>query len=90
MAGDRSGLAAAAGDGTQIRSAAADDRFDLDGLSSFVDILRTILLAFAGVAMVVGAFTIFNALSIAVAQRTRSSGCCAWWARAAARSAAPC
>ena len=74
VAGDRSGLAAAAGDGTQIRSAAADDRFDLDGLSSFVDILRTILLAFAGVALVVGAFTIFNALSIAVAQRTRELG----------------
>ncbi len=74
VAGDRSGLAAAAGDGAQIRSAAADDRFDLDGLSSFVDILRTILLAFAGVALVVGAFTIFNALSIAVAQRTRELG----------------
>jgi putative ABC transport system permease protein len=74
VAGDRSGLAAAAGDGTQVVSAAADDRFDLDGLSSFVDILRTILLAFAGVALVVGAFTIFNALSIAVAQRTRELG----------------
>ena len=74
VAGDRSGIAAAAGDGAQIRSAAADDRFDLDGLSSFVDILRTILLAFAGVALVVGAFTIFNALSIAVAQRTRELG----------------
>jgi putative ABC transport system permease protein len=60
--------------GTQIRSAAADDRFDLDGLKSFVGILRTILLAFAGVALLVGAFTIFNALSIAVAQRTRELG----------------
>ena len=60
--------------GTQVRSAAADDRFDLEGLKSFVDILRTILLAFAGVALLVGAFTIFNALSIAVAQRTRELG----------------
>ena len=60
--------------GTQLRSAAADDRFDLDGLSSFVGILRTVLLAFAGVALLVGAFTIFNALSIAVAQRTRELG----------------
>jgi putative ABC transport system permease protein len=74
VSGDRSGLAAAAGDGTQVSSAAADDRYDLEGLSTFVDILRTILLAFAGVAMVVGAFTIFNALSIAVAQRTRELG----------------
>ena len=31
-------------------------------------------LAFAGVALLVGAFTIFNALSIAVAQRTRELG----------------
>jgi putative ABC transport system permease protein len=60
--------------GTQVRSAAADDRFDLEGLKSFVDILRTILLAFAGVALLVGAFTIFNALSIAIAQRTRELG----------------
>ena len=60
--------------GTQIRSATADDRFDLDGLKSIVGILRTVLLAFAGVALLVGAFTIFNALSIAVAQRTRELG----------------
>ena len=60
--------------GAQVRSAAADDRFDLEGLKSFVDILRTILLAFAGVALLVGAFTIFNALSIAIAQRTRELG----------------
>ena len=60
--------------GTVVRSAAADDRFDLEGLKSFVDILRTILLAFAGVALLVGAFTIFNALSIAIAQRTRELG----------------
>jgi putative ABC transport system permease protein len=60
--------------GAQMRSAAADDRFDLEGLKSFVDILRTILLAFAGVALLVGAFTIFNALSIAIAQRTRELG----------------
>jgi putative ABC transport system permease protein len=60
--------------GTQIRTAAADDRFDLEGLKSIVDILRTVLLAFAGVALLVGAFTIFNALSIAVAQRTRELG----------------
>ncbi len=74
VAGGTLDLAEAAGDGTLIRSAAADDRYDLGGLSDFVDILRTILLAFAGVAMVVGAFTIFNALSIAVAQRTRELG----------------
>jgi putative ABC transport system permease protein len=60
--------------GTEIRSAAADDRFDLEGLKTIVGVLRTILLAFAGVALLVGAFTIFNALSIAVAQRPRELG----------------
>ncbi|HWM09949.1 MAG TPA: FtsX-like permease family protein [Solirubrobacteraceae bacterium] len=74
VAGDTRGVAAAAGSDAAVRSAAADDRFDLEGLKSFVDILRTILLAFAGVALLVGAFTIFNALSIAIAQRTRELG----------------
>ena len=37
-------------------------------------ILRTVLLAFAGVAVLVGAFTIFNSLSITVAQRTKEFG----------------
>jgi putative ABC transport system permease protein len=67
-------LDAAPSAATQVRSATADDRFDLEGLKTVVDILRTILLAFAGVALLVGAFTIFNALSIAIAQRTRELG----------------
>ena len=37
-------------------------------------ILRTVLLAFAGVAVLVGSFTIFNSLSITVAQRTKEFG----------------
>ena len=53
---------------------AADDRFTLDSLKTFIEILRTILLAFAGVAVLVGGFTIFNSLSITVAQRTREFG----------------
>jgi putative ABC transport system permease protein len=58
----------------EIRGAADDDRFAFDSLETFVDILRTILLAFAGVAVLVGAFTIFNSLSITVAQRTKEFG----------------
>ena len=38
---------------------------------SFTKIIRYFLLAFAGVALFVGAFVIFNTLSITVAQRTR-------------------
>ena len=39
--------------------------------SEFVDILRYFLLGFGGVSLFVGAFVIFNTLSITVAQRTR-------------------
>jgi putative ABC transport system permease protein len=41
--------------------------------SDFLGMFRTILLAFAGVAMVVAAFSIYNTFSIVVAQRTRES-----------------
>jgi putative ABC transport system permease protein len=48
-----------------------------DGLATekrdgaFVDIIQTILLAFGGIALLVGSFVIFNTFSITVAQRTR-------------------
>jgi putative ABC transport system permease protein len=58
----------------EVRSAAGDDRFSFDSLDVFVDILRMVLLAFAGVAVLVGAFTIFNSLSITIAQRTKEFG----------------
>src|SRR5206468_3671874 len=67
----RAQLRSALGPHLAVRSAAAQDRFTFDGLKQFVDILKYILLAFGGIAILVGAFTIFNALSITVAQRTR-------------------
>ena len=54
-----------------VRTAEEQDRFTFDGLKQFVSIIKYILLAFGGIAILVGAFTIFNALSITVAQRTR-------------------
>ncbi len=45
-----------------------------DQVKAFVDIFRNILLVFAGVALFVGAFIIFNVFSITVAQRTRQLG----------------
>ena len=39
--------------------------------SEFVGYLRWALLAFGGIALFVGAFVIFNTLSITIAQRTR-------------------
>jgi putative ABC transport system permease protein len=67
----RHALAAAVGPSARVKTAAAQDRFDLAGLKQFVSIIEIVLLAFAGVAMFVGAFTIANTLSITVAQRSR-------------------
>jgi putative ABC transport system permease protein len=52
---------------TGNEQAAADSKDAQDGIALF----RSFLLAFAGIALFVGAFVIFNTLSITVAQRTR-------------------
>jgi putative ABC transport system permease protein len=54
-----------------VRSAEAQDRFTFDGLKQFISIIKTILLVFGFIAIFVGAFTIYNTLSITVAQRAR-------------------
>ena len=54
-----------------MQTAAEHDRFDLQGLDEFVGFIHTFLLVFGIVALVVGAFTIVNTLSITVAQRSR-------------------
>ncbi len=45
-----------------------------DDIGEFTGFLKTILLVFAGVALFVAAFQIFNAFSITIAQRTREFG----------------
>src|SRR3954447_17919810 len=60
--------------GVEVASAKSQDRFDLKGLKSFLDIIKTALVAFGGIALFVGAFIIFNTLSITVAQRAREFG----------------
>ncbi len=55
----------------QIRTAEKADPFTFGDLKSFVKIIRIFLLAFGGIALFVGAFIIFNTLSITVAQRAR-------------------
>jgi putative ABC transport system permease protein len=52
---------------TGIEQAAEDSR----DVSEFTSFIRYFLLAFGGIALFVGAFVIFNTLSITVAQRTR-------------------
>jgi putative ABC transport system permease protein len=70
----RKDVAAAVGSSAQVQTAKAHDRFGLDGLEQFISIIRTVLLVFGFVAIFVGAFTIFNTLSITVAQRSREFG----------------
>jgi putative ABC transport system permease protein len=67
----RAQLSASLGDSLQVQTAAANDRFSLDGLKMFVKFLKILLLVFGGIAVFVGAFTIYNTLSITVAQRSR-------------------
>ncbi len=54
-----------------IQTAAADGKASEDRDGAFLNVFEYILLAFGGVAMLVGAFVIFNTFSITVAQRTR-------------------
>ena len=55
----------------KVQTAEKHDRFTLDGLESFVSFLQVLMVAFGGIAVFVGAFTIYNTLSITVAQRSR-------------------
>ncbi len=67
----RAAVAAAVGDAGRVEAAATHDRFAFDGLEQFISIIRIVLLAFGGIAVLVGALTIVNSLSMTVAQRTR-------------------
>ena len=67
----RTQLSESLGSSLQVQTAAEHDRFTLDGLKTFVKFLKILLLVFGGIAVVVGAFTIYNTLSITVAQRSR-------------------
>ncbi len=73
-AGVRKAVASAVGADAQVQTAAKQDRFGLEGLKTFIGIIKIILIVFGLVAVLVGAFTIFNTLSITVAQRSREFG----------------
>jgi putative ABC transport system permease protein len=55
----------------QVRTGAAQAKSDSKDTTKGITSLSYILLAFAGIALFVGAFVIFNTISITVAQRTR-------------------
>jgi putative ABC transport system permease protein len=59
------------GKSVTVRSGTEQASEDSDEISTFTSIIRYFLLTFAGIALFVGAFVIFNTLSITVAQRTR-------------------
>ena len=70
----RKAISAELGSSAKVQTAQAQDRFTLDGLKMFIGIITTVLIVFGFVAVLVGAFTIFNTLSITVAQRSREFG----------------
>ena len=55
----------------KVQTADVEAQEDRDDVGEFISFIRYFLLAFAGIALFVGAFVIFNTLSITVAQRTR-------------------
>ena len=61
----------AARHGRRCSTGAEQAAEDGEGVDEFVKFIRYFLLAFGGIALFVGAFVIFNTLSITVAQRTR-------------------
>jgi len=56
---------------TEIRTAGAQAREGAREVASSIGTVRTFLLVFGGIALFVGAFVIFNTISITVAQRAR-------------------
>ena len=73
----------------QVRTGDEQAQEDKKGVAGFVGFLRYVLLGFGGLALFVGAFVIFNTLSITVAQRHVSSRRCAPSARRGGRCFAP-
>jgi putative ABC transport system permease protein len=55
----------------QVKTAEEQANADKKGIAGFLTFIRGFLLGFGGIALFVGAFVIFNTLSITVAQRTR-------------------
>ena len=55
----------------QVKTADQQAQADKKNIDTFLSFIRGFLLGFGGIALFVGAFVIFNTLSITVAQRTR-------------------
>ena len=64
-------IRAAVGSNLTVRTGVEQADEESSEIATFTTIIRYFLLSFAGIALFVGAFVIFNTLSITVAQRTR-------------------
>jgi putative ABC transport system permease protein len=56
---------------TEVRTGAEQAEENSEDVNEFLEIIRYFLLAFAGIAILVGSFVTFNTISITVAQRVR-------------------
>ncbi|TVL87834.1 FtsX-like permease family protein [Streptomyces sp. SAJ15] len=69
-------IAEALGDGDRydLRTGAEQAQSDAERFGRFLDIVKYVMLGFAGVAVLVGTFLIVNTFSMLIAQRTRELG----------------
>ncbi|MFJ6938565.1 FtsX-like permease family protein [Streptomyces sp. NPDC101132] len=67
-------VAAAVGPGYELRTADEQAKNAAQRLGGFLDVIKYVMLGFAGVAVLVGIFLIVNTFSMLIAQRTRELG----------------
>lgn len=60
--------------GYELRTADEQAESDVEQLGGFLDIIKYVMLGFAGIAVLVGVFLIVNTFSMLIAQRTRELG----------------
>ncbi|MGW4554087.1 ABC transporter permease [Streptomyces sp. NPDC004365] len=57
-----------------VKTASEQAKSDTDQLGAFLDVIKYVMLGFAGIAVLVGVFLIVNTFSMLIAQRTRELG----------------
>ncbi|MFG3094672.1 ABC transporter permease [Streptomyces sp. NPDC048202] len=67
-------VAAAIGSGYDLKTAAEQAKSAAANLGGFLDVIKYVMLGFAGIAVLVGIFLIVNTFSMLIAQRTRELG----------------
>ncbi|MFH9429691.1 ABC transporter permease [Streptomyces sp. NPDC017615] len=67
-------VGAAIGGGYELKTAAEQAKSAAANLGGFLDVIKYVMLGFAGIAVLVGIFLIVNTFSMLIAQRTRELG----------------